>query len=43
MRALVVVLPVDAANQADAGHGDEILDEFSLKTVKKGLQNISHT
>ena len=39
---LVVVLALDAANQADAGHGDENLDDFQLKIVKKGLNSISH-
>ena len=42
MGAVVVVLPPDAANQADAGHGDENLDDFQLKIVKKGLNSISH-
>ena len=40
MRALVVVLPLDAANQADPGHGDENLDGFQFKTVKKSLNSI---
>ena len=43
MRALVVVLALDATNQADAGHGDEKLNDFQLKTAKKGLNSISHT
>ena len=43
MGALVGVLAQDAANWADAGHGEENLDDFQLKTVKKGLNNILHT
>ena len=42
MTALVVDLLLDAENQADAGHGDENLDDFQLKIVKKGLNSILH-